>query len=146
MRSFNAKHVAEAVAFFLSGERDDFDAIEWISNHENIALVNDNNDMAVFEHETPKVVTGHYYFRSRGRQAVNAGKEFLNELFVVSDTQLIRGLSPLTNLGARWMNRQLGFTSHGVVHTTTGPHELVMLHRKDHNEFHLREPLKAELH
>lgn len=138
MRTFNAKLVAEAVAFFLKEEREDFDAIEWVSNHANIAL-SKGGDLAVFEHETPGVVTGHYYFVSRGRSAINVGRDFLGEVFD-EGVQVIRGLTPLTNLGARWMSRHLGFTSHGIVMVLNDPHELFIMHRTEYvpDEFNLR--------
>lgn len=132
MRTYDADIVSKAVAFFRKTEAD-FDPVEWISNHANIALRNDTGDMAVFEHETPGVVTGHYWFESRGRKAIDAGKSFLDELFNPEyNVQLVRGLTPITNLGARWMSRRLGFTSHGVVNTTIGPHEIFIMHRTEY--------------
>lgn len=131
MRTFNAKLVAEAVAFFLKKENGGFDPIEWVANPANICLVK-GGDLAVFEHERPGVVTGHYYFVSRGRSAINIGHDFLDEVFD-SGVEVVRGLTPLENLGARWMSRHLGFTSHGVVRSSrTGPHELFIMHRTEH--------------
>lgn len=130
MRTFDANLVAKAVRFFLKGERDDFDPIDWVSDHANIALVK-GGDLAIFEHELPGVVTGHYYFESRGRSAINIGQDFLGEVFD-EGVQIIRGLTPLTNLGARWMSRRLGFTSHGVVMVLNDPHELFTMHRTEY--------------
>lgn len=133
MRTFDARLVSEAVSFFRKTELD-FDPIDWVSNPANIALGN-GQDMALFEHETPRVVTGHYFFQSRGRQALEQGRLFLDEVFSPCyNVEVIRGLTPLQHLGARWMNRQLGFTSHGVVQSTIGPHELVILTRKEYFE------------
>lgn len=139
MRTLDPQLIKQAVSFFLKDDIDQFDPVEWVANHSNIALVNDRDDLAVFEGASrPGIVTGHYYFQSRGRQAVHSGREFLVELFRDYPVELCRGLTPLTNLGARWMSRHLGFTSHGVLSTPKGPHELFMLSRKDLNVQHLR--------
>lgn len=132
MRTFDANLVSQAVAFFRKTELD-FDPVDWISNHANFAFINEAGDMALFEHELPHVVTGHYYFRSRGKTALKAAREFLDEIFDSRyNIQVIRGLTPLTHLGARWMNRQLGLKSYGVVQTTIGPHEIFILTKKEY--------------
>lgn len=105
---------------------------EWLSNDENVALTNSRGDISLFERELPGVVTGHYFFHSRGHHAVRAAKEMLEEIFTGDyDVKLIRGLTPLEKLGARWMNKQLGFTSYGVVQTKVGPCELVILTKQE---------------
>jgi hypothetical protein len=131
MRVYDTKLVAEAVAFFLKGEPRDFDAIDWVANHHNIIL-QEGKDLALFECQKPGIVAGHYYFQSRGRQAINVGRKFLNEVFD-EGVQLIQGMTPLTNLGARWMSRQLGFTSHGVMYVQNTPYEFFTKHRSEHN-------------
>jgi hypothetical protein len=131
MRTFDASVVERVARSLTKRPEAPFDPIAWIAHQPNIALINDNGDVALFEGENRPLVTGHYHFNSRGRQAINAGKSFLDEVFSLN-VRVIRGLTPLTNLGARWMSRQLGFTSHGVINTDTGPHELFMLTCEDH--------------
>lgn len=103
---------------------------EWIDNPLNIALINDNQDISLFEFEAPGVVSGHYFFWSRGKIAVKAAKEFLNEIFTY-DIKVVRGITPITNLGARWVNRQLGLKSYGIVQTTVGPCEIIILTKQE---------------
>lgn len=131
MRSYDSGLLKEPLDLFLGDNAKEVDPVEWISNKANVLLINNKGDVAIFEHETPGVVTGHYYFTSRGRAAINVGKQFIQEVFD-EGVQLIRGLTPLTNLGARWMSRRLGFTSHGVVQTLSGPHELFIMHKSDY--------------
>lgn len=131
MRTYDAKLIAEAVHFFRQTE-DDFDAIKWVSDQDNIVLINEAGDLALFEHgRNPLRVVGHYYFKSRGKNAVRAAREFLTNIFGMG-IQIITGLTPTNNLGAKWMSRHLGFTSHGVIDTTNGPHELFTLHTSEY--------------
>lgn len=132
MRTFNAHLVYTAVKDITKGEPT-FDCVGWIAHPLNIALTNTDGDIALFEVERPGYMSGHYHFNSRGRSAITAGKSFLDEVFnPCYNVEVIRGLTPLENLGARWMSRQLGFTSYGAVKTDLGPHEIFILHRKDH--------------
>lgn len=131
-RTYDASLVNGAITSILKTE-DIFDTVRWVSIKQNVALINSYEDIALFEHEAQGVVSGHYSFKSRGRQAVIAGKAFLDEIFnPCYNIEIIRGLTPITNLGARWMSRQLGFTSHGVMKALNGPHEIFTLHRKEH--------------
>lgn len=133
MRSFDANIVTIAVES-LTKQKIYFDPIGWISDHRNIALTNQYDDLALFEYERPKLVIGHYFFNSKGRQAITAAKDFLDELFnTCYNINVIKGLTPLTNLGARWMSRKIGFKSYGVVNSTTDYHELFILTKEEHN-------------
>lgn len=107
---------------------------EWLNTEGNIALTNENKDVALFESQVlnPGAVCGHYFFHSRGKQARDAAKEFLKELFTGPyDVKVILGLTPTDNKGALWMNRQLKFSSHGQVDTDVGPCEFVLLFKRD---------------
>jgi hypothetical protein len=110
----------------------DFDPAEWLANDLHVALINGNDDVVLLERLRPKVVIGHYFFHSRGRLAVDVGKEMLHEIFTGPyDVEVVEGLTPLHKLGARWMNKQLHFKSYGVVQTSTGPHEVVILTKEE---------------
>lgn len=133
MRTWDATLIAPAIKHFLKTE-DRVDPIEWLSNPDNIVLVNDTGDLALFEKGIKHVYSGHYYFQSRGRKAIKAGLEFLDELMnSCYNINIITGLVPLQHLGARWMTRRLGFTSHGVVHAQDNHYELFILSRKEFN-------------
>ncbi len=139
MRSFDANLVSQAVATFEYPE-EGFDPVDWVGQDTNVVLTNTDGDIALFRHEKVGVVNGHYCFKSRGKKAVTVGKNFLAEIFdPCYNIQVVMGLTPIENLGARWMSRQLGFTSHGVVNTTIGPHELFILHRTSYDGIHAPE-------
>lgn len=108
-----------------------FHPYEWVEDDKNIALTNDNEDIALFEYMKDGVVVGHYFFHSRGRQAIEAAKKFLKEIFSDYDVKMIIGLTPLLNKKAKWMNRRLGFRYHGIVKTEVEPCEIVIMTKAD---------------
>lgn len=135
MRSWDATIIAPAIAHFLKTE-DKVDPIDWLSDPDNIVLVNEIGDIALFEKGIKHIYTGHYYFKSRGRQAITSGKAFLDELLnSCYNISIVTGLCPLEHLGARWLTRQLGFTSHGVVDYIDNKHyELFILTKEEFNQ------------
>ncbi len=131
-RTYDANLIAPAIKFFL-GTEDKIDPIEWISKPTNIALVNDNGDVSLFELDVNNVYNGHYYFQSRGKKALLAAREFLDTAFnSCYNIPLIMGLTDLTHLGARWLSRQIGFKSYGVVKADK-PYEMFILTKKEFN-------------
>jgi hypothetical protein len=105
---------------------------EWLSLPLNVALSNDDGDFALFERYSEFVVTGHYFFKSRGAKAVNMAKAFLEEAFTGPyNIETIRGLTPLDKKGARRLSSHIGFKSYGEVQTKAGPCELFILNKND---------------
>jgi len=134
MRTYDLALISEAIGFFLKDDNFKVDPVEWIKDPENIALVNDRGDLAVFEKGIKHVYSGHYYFKSRGRSALIAAREFLDEIFnTCYNIPVIIGLTPLNYLGARWLSRQVGFTSHGVIHFNDKHYELFILTKEEFN-------------
>lgn len=134
IRTFDAEIVHNALVGILKKDPN-FSVKSWVSDVANIALVNDDGDVALFECEGPGYYSGHYSFNNRGRKAIEAGHAFLDEVLnTCYNVEVIRGLTPLENLGARWMSRKLGFTSYGPVKTDLGPHEIFILTRKEFNQ------------
>jgi hypothetical protein len=132
-RIFDANLIAPAIKHFLRSDAI-VDPIEWISNPDNIVLLNDEGDMALFEKGIKEVYSGHYYFQSRGRKAITSGLELLDELLnSCYNIKVLTGLVPIEHLGARWMSRRLGFTSHGVCHLNDKHFELFILTKKEFN-------------
>lgn len=73
----------------------------------------DDRGGACFAWRGPGIFEGHSFFRARGREALNAGRECL----ALMDARMIWGLTPEDNRAARWFNRQLGFQSLGTIDT-----------------------------
>ena len=134
MRIFDTDTVSIAIKSLLKSE-DRCDPDEWILNRDNICLQNEYGDLALFEYGVPKVMTGHYYFQSRGKKALEAGHAFLDEIFnPCYNIEVITGLTPLANLGARWLTRRLGFKSQGVVRVRGKAYEMFILTKKEFTE------------
>jgi hypothetical protein len=132
MRTYSAELIAPAVDSFL-GVGHNVDVQDWLDNKETIALVNENGDLALFEkHGTWQ---GHYFFKSRGKKAVTAAKKFLDEVFnPCYNISVLTGLTPIHNLGARWLSRKIGFTSQGVMTIDNQPFEFFILINKDNSQ------------
>jgi hypothetical protein len=126
MKRPTLEEVVEAVSPYLK-DFGGFEPVSWLENHDNVALTDEKGNVSLFEKGSDGVYTGHYFFVVRGKAALVLAREMLDVFFEESGAKAIRGLTPLTNLGARWMSRQLGFKGYGVVHTLTGPCELFIL-------------------
>jgi hypothetical protein len=132
-RSYDPDLIAPAIEFFLKSTTK-VDPKEWIKNPDNIVLVNDSGDLALFEKGIRDIYSGHYYFQSRGRKAIDSGKAFLDELFnTCYNIDILMGLTPLHNLPARWMSRRLGFASQGAITLNDKHYEMFILSKKEFN-------------
>ncbi len=82
----------------------------WLKDDSNLALyVPETGDVALFEKRSGGAYCGHYFFRSRGKKAVEVAKILLSEFFS-SYGNLVIGFTPLDKKGAVWLTRHLGFT------------------------------------
>jgi hypothetical protein len=108
---------------------------EWLHDLRNIALRNVRGDVALFEYRQPGVYTGHYFFFSRGKEAVSTSLEVLDEIFSERhDCNMIVGMTPTDKKGALWMSRRVGFTSYGDAEIDGKNHRIFVMTKKDHNE------------
>jgi hypothetical protein len=133
MRIWDAIKVAHAMSQ-INGEH--VDPIEWLANPVNIALENEHGDLALFEYGLPQkqVYSGHYIFKSRGRQAINAARDFLDEIFnSCYNISILMGLTPKENRAASWISRRVGFTSYGFEEIHGKEYELFILTKKEFN-------------
>lgn len=131
-RTFNLEALLETMEPYLPITG--FYPEEWLANPINYALTDGEGSFALFEAELRQngLYSGHYFFTKKGRAALEFGREALHSIFTDYPVEVIRGMTPLTNLGARWMNKKLKFRSYGVVGTINGPHELVILTKDEY--------------
>jgi hypothetical protein len=109
----------------------DMDA--WLKNDKNI-LLEDNSSVALFTFEYPGVYTGHYLFKTKGRDTLNLGEKMLDYMFNTYGANVIRGETPIENKPALFVTRKLGFTSYGINdHPKWGPHEHFILTADEFN-------------
>lgn len=126
---FDIEFVARMSAFEHITKRN---ICEWLSEYGNFYYM-DKDDIALFNFETPFLYTGHYFFNSRGREAKKKGLSILAQFFSIYESEVVlRGLTPVENKAAKWMNRQLGFKSLGEIETAPDEFcELFVLTKKD---------------
>lgn len=133
MRTFDSHLITKAVSQYAE-QITGFEPDEWTQNTWNVALTNDNEDIALFERQelNPVAVFGHYFFWSRGKDAVKAAKEFLKEIFTDGySVEVIMGLTPVEHKGALWLNKQLGFKPVEIVNSHVGDLQMVMLTKNE---------------
>lgn len=127
MRHYNPPELAQAMEPYYN-ELVGFNPIEWLKDERNIALTDGLGSFSLFEYNLPGVYTGHWFFQVRGKEAIRLAEQMLSEIFSDAyDVKVIRGLTPLQNLGARWLAKRMGFTGNGVTQTENGPCELFIL-------------------
>lgn len=132
-RIYDTNKIDDAINLFLDDEGH-ITAEEWLQDPTNIALENDRGDIALFEIGLKNIYSGHYYFKSRGRQAITAAKEFLDCVFnTCYNIEVIIGLTPITNLPARWLSRQVGFKSQGLVQGPKRHYEMFIITKREFN-------------
>lgn len=108
-----------------------FEPASWLADERNIALTDDGENYNLLEYELPGVYTGHTFYVKRGKAALRHLRDALKVAFTEHPVEVIRGLTPIKLVAARWMARQGGFKSHGVVQTTIGPCELFILSKHE---------------
>jgi hypothetical protein len=112
-----------------------FDVEDWFSKAENFALIEGEN-IGFAEYKSPGVYWVHFCFHTaRGRQAINLTKEMLSVLFRERDVASVLGLIEAENKKARWLVKQAGLTSLGLVQTKLGLCEMFYLTRSVQHGF-----------
>ena len=105
----------------------DADVQEWLDDPKNIAIVDEDN-VALFEYKSPGAYWGHYFYNSaRGREAIKLSERILKHAFHKYPIKTLLGLTPEDNKPARWLSRQIGMHSLGLVETLNGQCELFFL-------------------
>ena len=135
MRTWDAIKIDKAISHFLK-DNNHIDPVEWLSDPANIVLENDLGDLAIFEYGLPtrRVYSGHYFFRSRGRQAIQSAKGFLDEIFnSCYNINVLMGMVPDERREVKWLTRQLGFKSYGPEEARGNKYELFILTKKEFN-------------
>lgn len=116
---------------------DKVDPDEWIDNEKNV-MFDVGGSVGLFTYEYPGVYSGHWFFKVKGRKALELAKEMLNHFFENYPARTIRGLTPVDKKAARWAARQIGMTSLGIMtFPCTGDHEVFCMTKEDFYERHL---------
>jgi len=100
---------------------------EWVDDPKNICVVEGDN-VALFDYKSPGTYWGHYFYKSaKGREAIKLSGLILKHIFHKYPIKTLLGLTPEVNKPARWLSRQIGMNSLGLVETLNGQCELFFL-------------------
>lgn len=111
----------------------DFNPFQWLQDDRNICLTNGEGSVSLFEYDDG-VYNGHYFFSVRGKEAVTLSKECLRIIFEDYDARVVRGYTPVTNRGALWLSRHLGFSPFGFVRIEEEDNQIWLMDRMSYQE------------
>lgn len=130
-RSYDPSEMKRIVSQFPKEfiyDTETFDYSHWLS-HSVMYVEGDSAGLCTKEKEG--IYSVHWFFKHRGRQALDLAKEMLNDLFDNEGAEIVRGITPVDNKAARWAARQIGLKSYGV----EGDKEILIMTKKEFKEF-----------
>lgn len=99
------------------------DFITWFNMPTNLMFEEDGNvGLATLEY--PGVYSLHWYFKVRGRAAIELAQRMVKNLFDNYGAKSVRGLIRKDFKASRWACRQVGLKSFGFIETPKGEVEL----------------------
>lgn len=113
---------------------EDLDVKGWLENPNNICLVDDRGNIGLLDYASPGLYNVHCFFQDRGKDAIKHGRAMLKYAFHYDEVKVMRGLTPLKLIGARWFNRKMGMQSEGVLYYGDEPSELFILTKQMFND------------
>lgn len=79
----------------------------WLENPENLAYaIGDDLGLASFDY--PGVYSVHWFFKSKGRAAIEVCVTMLDKLFGEHGAEIVRGITPMDNKPARRLAKYVG--------------------------------------
>lgn len=95
----------------IHSSREDF--VTWFNMPKNLMFAEGEN-VGLATYELPGIYNIHWYFKVRGREALNLARDMLENLFENYDVEVVRGIVRVDLKPSRWGARQVGLTSLGV--------------------------------
>ena len=97
-----------------------FDVEDWFTNPENYAYKEGDN-VAFGEYKGPGVYWVHFCFdTAKGRDAIELTKQMFKQLCNDTPLKIGIGFIHISNRKAKWLIRQVGFKSLGLIETENG--------------------------
>lgn len=85
----------------------------WFDMPKNLMFTEGEN-VGLATYEYPGVYTVHWYYKVRGREAIELGKRMLKNLFDNYGAETVRGVVRTDLKASRWAARQVGYKSVGI--------------------------------
>lgn len=104
---------------------------QWFHTPRNLMFA-DGENVGLATYEAPGVYTVHWYFKVRGRKAIQLGQEMLLNIFDNYGAKVARGYVKEGLKASRWAARQVGFKSYGMLTFPDGDvNELFIITKQD---------------
>lgn len=105
----------DALSLSPCGEDPTDDEMRFFMANDKNLVYTDGDNYSVFTYNTPKIYTGHWFFRVRGRAALDVADKMLRQFWSETEADYLRGITRVDLQGARWAARKIGMKSQGVI-------------------------------
>jgi hypothetical protein len=137
-RTFDPEDLRKGTDLYREHVPGDFDFKAWVENINNI-IIKDEDSIGFITYEYPGVYSAHHFHKTRrGKEAISMSLAMMKFGFDNYPIRVMRGLTKTRLKAARWIARQLGFKSYGIVDTHGEPYELFMVTREQFYEHYNR--------
>lgn len=106
------------------------DNATWLANHNNLMYVL-GDDVGLGTYDFPGMYTLHWFYKSRGKAALNTCKRMIEKLIAEQDVKVLRGVIHMDNKPSRFLARRMGFKRISIEEFLDGPNELIYMTKED---------------
>jgi hypothetical protein len=104
----------------------------WLGIPENVMYQKDD-DVGLATYDYPGLFAVHWFFRSKGKDALRTAVEMLDDLFTNYGALAVRGVIHMDNKPSRFLAKRLGFERISIEEFLDGPNELILLTKETFN-------------
>lgn len=109
------------------------DNATWLANHDNLMYVEGENvGLATFDY--PGMYTLHWFYKSRGKEALKVCKRMIEKLIAEQDVKVLRGVIHMDNKPSRFLAKRMGFQRVSIEEFLDGPNELIYMTKEVFNQ------------
>jgi hypothetical protein len=102
----------------------------WLGDDKNVMYDVDGN-VGLATYDYPGCYTAHWFFKVRGKEALDLAFRMYDDLFNNQGAVVVRGITPIGLKGARYLAKRIGFVSMGFIETDNGVEEIMCLSKED---------------
>jgi hypothetical protein len=107
---------------------------EWLKTPGNLAYtMGDDLGLATFDY--PGLYAVHWFFKSKGLEAVKVCLTMLDEIFTTHGAHVVRGVTPIENKPARRLAKYVGCETVSIEDYPDGRYEIMLLSRDRFYQF-----------
>lgn len=106
----------------------------WLKVPGNLAYTV-GDDLGLATHDYPGLYAVHWFFKSRGLQAVKVCLSMLEKVFNEHGAEIVRGVTPIDNKPARRLAKYVGCETLCIEEYPDGLYEIMVLSKDRFNQF-----------